>query len=253
MVDLVQKQCYFLRRSIGARQLLIVVLCYQNQTIMSTKQTIAIIGATGNMGSGIAKSLSKSNNRLLLFAQHEDKVQALVDDIKKNNPSAEAEAIACPINASWEADIIILAVPYPAEKEIAAKIKDVANQKIVISISNPLNETYSGLITASDTSAGEELQKLLPNSKVIKAFNTVFASDFATPVIAGQQADAFIAGSDAGALQTVAELVQTAGFNPIIAGDLAVSRTLENMTVLLIQLTMKYNYNWVAGWKVLHN
>ena len=56
-----------------------------------------------------------------------------------------------------------------------------------------------------------------------------------------------------GALQTVAELVQKAGFNPIIAGGLAVSRTLENMTVLLIQLTMKYNYNWVAGWKVLHN
>src|SRR6476619_3307257 len=99
---------------------------------MSTKQTIAIIGATGNMGSGIAKSLSRSNNRLLLFARQADKVQALVDDIKKSNPSAEAEAIACPTNASWEADIIILAVPYGEEKEIAAKIKEVANQKIVI-------------------------------------------------------------------------------------------------------------------------
>jgi NADPH-dependent F420 reductase len=220
---------------------------------MSTKQTIAIIGATGNMGSGIAKSLSKGNNRLLLFAQHSDKVQALVEEIKKGNPSAEAEAIACPANASWEADIIILALPYAAEKEIAAKIKEVANQKIVISISNPLNETYSGLVTAPDTSAAEELQKLLPHSKVIKAFNTVFAADFATPVIGGQQADAFIAGSDAGALQTVSDLVQLAGFNPIVAGDLSVSRTLENMTVLLIQLTIKYNYNWVAGWKVLNN
>ncbi|OQP52640.1 NADP oxidoreductase [Niastella yeongjuensis] len=220
---------------------------------MSTKQTIAIIGATGNMGSGIAKSLSKSNNRLLLFAQHLDKVQTLVEEIKKGNPAAEAEAIACPTNASWEADIIILAVPYAAEKELADKIKDVANQKIVISISNPLNETYSGLTTSPDTSAAEELQKLLPNSKVIKAFNTVFAADFATPVIGGQQADAFIAGSDAAALQTVSEVVQQAGFNPIVAGELTVSRTLENMTVLLIQLTMKYNYNWVAGWKVLHN
>ena len=220
---------------------------------MSTKQTIAIIGATGNMGSGIAKSLSKGNNRLLLFAQHSDKVQTLVEEIKKGNPSAEAEAIACPTNASWEADIIILAVPYAAEKEIAAKIKDVANQKIVISISNPLNETYNGLVTAPDISAGEELQKLLPHSKVVKAFNTVFAADFATPVIGGQQTDAFIAGSDAGALQTVSDLVQLAGFKPVVAGDLAVSRTLENMTVLLIQLTMKYNYNWVAGWKVLHN
>jgi NADPH-dependent F420 reductase len=220
---------------------------------MNTKQTIAIIGATGNMGTGIAKSLSKSNNRLLLYARHADKVQTLVEEIKKSNPSAEAEAIACPTNASWEADIIILAVPYAAEKEIAAKIKEVGNQKIVISISNPLNETYNGLTTSPDTSAGEELQKLLPNSKVIKAFNTVFAADFATPVIGGQQSDTFIAGNDANALQTVSDLVQSTGFNPIIAGDLAVSRTLENMTLLLIQLTMKYNYNWVAGWKVLHN
>jgi len=220
---------------------------------MSTKQTIAIIGASGNMGSNIAKNLSTGNNRLLLFANEKEKVEAVVNDIKSSNASAEVEALECPTNASWEADIIILAVPYQAEKEIAEKIREVANQKIVISIANPLNETYNGLVTAPDTSAAEELKKLLPNSKVIKAFNTTFAADFATPVIDGKQADAFIAGNDEEALQTVTELVTTAGFNPIIAGDLSVSRTLENMQLLLIQLGMKYNYNWLAGWKILHN
>jgi len=129
----------------------------------------------------------------------------------------------------------------------------VANQKIVISIANPLNETYNGLVTAPDTSAAEELQKLLPDSKVIKAFNTTFAADFSTPLIDGRQVDAFIAGNDEEALQTVSEMVTVAGFNPIIAGDLTVSRTLENMQLLLIQLGMKYNYNWLAGWKILHN
>jgi NADPH-dependent F420 reductase len=220
---------------------------------MSTKQTIAIIGATGNMGSAIAKSLSKSNNRLLLFAKQLNKVQTLVEEIKNGNAAAEVEAIECPTNASWEADIIILALPYAAEKEIAAKIKDVANQKVVISISNPLNESYNALVTAPDTSAAEELQKSLPNSKVVKAFNTVFAADFATTLIDGKQVDAFIAGNDANSLETVTELVQIAGLNPIVTGDLTVSRTLENMALLLIQLTMKYNYNWLAGWKVLHN
>jgi hypothetical protein len=67
------------------------------------------------------------------------------------------------------------------------------------------------------------------------------------------QADAFIAGNDDDALQTVAKIVATAGFNPIIAGNLSVSRTLENMQLLLIQLGIKYNYNWLAGWKILHN
>jgi 8-hydroxy-5-deazaflavin:NADPH oxidoreductase len=220
---------------------------------MITKQIIAIIGATGNMGSAISKSLAKGNYRLLLKANKKEDLDKLAEEIKKSNPSADVEAIACPTEASWEADIIILAVPFGAEKEIAGKIREVANQKIVISIANPLNETYNGLVTAPDTSAAEELQKLLPNSKVIKAFNTTFAADFSTPVIDGKQVDAFIAGNDEEALQTVSELVITAGFNPIVAGDLSVSKTLENMQLLLIQLGMKYNYNWLAGWKILHN
>jgi 8-hydroxy-5-deazaflavin:NADPH oxidoreductase len=220
---------------------------------MKTKQAIAIIGASGNMGSAISKSLSKGNTRLLLFANDKEKVEALVTGIKSSNASADVEALGCTANASWEADVIILAVPYGAEKEIAAKIKEVANQKIVISIANPLNERYNGLVTAPGTSAAEELQKLLPNSKVVKAFNTTFAGDFSTPVIDGKQVDAFIAGNDEEALQTVSELVATAGFNPIVAGDISVSRTLENMQLLLIQLGLKYNYNWLAGWKILHN
>ena len=220
---------------------------------MKTKQTIAVIGASGNMGSAISKSLSKGNYRILICSDDNEKIQEVLKSIKSNNPSADVEVIDCSAQASWEADIIIAAVPYQVEKDVAEKIKEVANQKIVISIANPLNETYNGLVTAPDTSAAEELQKLLPNSKVVKAFNTTFAADFSTPVIAGKQADAFIAGNDEEALQTVSELVITAGFNPIIAGDLSISRTLENMQLLLIQLTMKYNYNWLAGWKILHN
>jgi short-subunit dehydrogenase len=49
---------------------------------MNTKQTIAVIGATGNMGSNIAKNLSRGNNRLLLFANQKDKVEVVVNDIK---------------------------------------------------------------------------------------------------------------------------------------------------------------------------
>ncbi|MFL5774538.1 MAG: NADPH-dependent F420 reductase, partial [Flavisolibacter sp.] len=89
--------------------------------------------------------------------------------------------------------------------------------------------------------------------KVIKAFNTTFAADFNTPVINGKRVDAFIAGNDEEALKTVSQLVSDAGFNPVIAGELHVSRTLENMQLLLIQLGIKNNYNWLAGWKILHN
>lgn len=164
---------------------------------MQTKQTIAIIGATGNMGSALSKSLAKGNYRLLLFGKHHDKVRSFAEELKINHPSSDIEAIDCSYNACWEADIIIPAVPYQVEKQVAERIKEVANQKIVISITNPLNETFDGLLTAPDTSAAEELQKLLPHSMVIKAFNTTFAADFRQPVIDEKTADAFIAGNNA--------------------------------------------------------
>ncbi|MDB5198822.1 MAG: oxidoreductase [Chitinophagaceae bacterium] len=220
---------------------------------MATKKTIAIIGASGNMGSAIAKSLANAPYRILLFGKEEAKLKSLFKEIKNTNKKADAEIIGCAADASWEADIIIAAVPFTAEKDIAEKIRQVATGKIVISISNPLNETYTGLVTSSDTSSAEELQKLLPHSKVIKAFNTTFAGDFSQPVINGKTIDAFIAGNDDEALETVSDVVRSAGFNPIKAGALAVSRTLENMQSLLIQLSIKNNYNQVAGWKILHN
>lgn len=219
---------------------------------MRTKQTIAVIGATGKMGSAIAKSLARGNYRLLLFTGNKSELKDLQKEIIAATPGADVEPVDCSYTATWEADVIIVAVPFKAEKEVADKIRDVANQKIVISIANPLNDSFDGLVTAPDTSAAEELQKLLPNSKVIKAFNTTFAADFAQPVIDGKQVDAFIAGNDSDALETVKELVQTAGFNPVVAGDLSVSRILERMQLLLIGLGIKYNYNWLAGWKILH-
>ncbi len=218
---------------------------------MPTKKTIAIIGASGNMGSAIAKSLSNGNYRLLLFGNHQEKVKQLITEIKSVNPFSDVESMGCPFDASWEADIIIPAVQYEAESDVAEKIREVATQKIVVSISNPINDRHNG--SGEVKSAAEELQNNLPDSKIVKAFNTVFAKDFLQPVIDERQLDVFIAGDDEEALNIVSELVDEAGFNPIIAGGLATSRILENMTALLIQLNLPYNYNWIGGWKVLHN
>jgi NADPH-dependent F420 reductase len=218
---------------------------------MTTIKTIAIIGATGNVGSAIAKALStNSNYRLLLMSSDQSKLVAL--KLLREKSGTEAYALGCMREASWEADIIIVAIPYEAEKVVAEKIREVAIGKIVISISNPLNKTYSDPITSHRTSAAEEFQKALPNSKVVKTFNTTFAAGFRTPVIDGKTADAFIAGNNGDAVSIVSELVKSAGLNPVVAGDLAVSRTLERMQLLMIQLAMKYSYNWLAGWKVHH-
>lgn len=219
---------------------------------MAVKQTVAIIGATGNMGSALARSLARGPYRVLLFARDAARLNTLAGEITSSHPEAEVEAIGCPADASWEADIIIPAVPFGAQKAIADKIRPFATGKVVVSIANPLNESYDALVTAPGSSAAEELQQLLPHAKVVKAFNTTYAADFAQPVIDGHKVDAFIAGNNEEAVDTVKALVQTAGFNPVVAGDLSASHTLESMQ-LLIRLTLKNEYSWHAGWKILHN
>lgn len=218
---------------------------------MNTKQVVAVIGASGKAGSAIVKILAKGNYRILLYSSKTNRVQSLLNEIKSNHSSADIEIVDEYVEIGWEADIIILAVPYEAEKEVAEKIRSVVNQKVIISVSSPLNDHYDGWPASPGISAAEELQKQLPNAKVIKAFNTVFANDFCQQGV--QEPDCFIAGNDEDALELVYGLVKTAGFHPVITGDLSMSRTLEGMQLLLVQPAMQNNNKGMAGWKVLHH
>ncbi len=188
-----------------------------------TKQTIAIIGADSNIGSSIAKSISGDNYRLLLFSDEVSSVQPLAEEITQSDSSADVDVRDCQHDACWEADIIILTVPYRAQKEVVERIKDVATQKIVISMPASISETGDPATVSWKIGATGELQERLSNSKIIKIFNT----DFTCPVIEGKRADAFIAGNDEEALETVSELVKTAGFNPVVAGDLSVKPEMQ--------------------------
>ena len=69
---------------------------------MQTKQTIAIIGATGNMGSAISKAIAKGNYNLLLKATKLEELDALVNEINLKNKGAVASGTVCPTEASWE-------------------------------------------------------------------------------------------------------------------------------------------------------
>lgn len=196
---------------------------------MYTKQTIVVIGATGNMGSELSKSLANGNYKLLLYSNEEDQLQTLVQEIINANPNADVEAIKCSVNASWEADIIITDIDAGTENEVAEKIREVANQKIVISITHALHDTNKAVKIKDRISSAEEMQDLLPHSKVVKVFNTSFAHNIASHTTDSAKTVTLMAGNDSEALQTVFGLFSIAGFNPVIAGDLTVSRALEHM------------------------
>jgi len=223
------------------------------------KKTVAILGAEGNMGSAIAYSLAGAGYRTLVTGHRGKeltsligKLPILIAKIRLTLPQADVGFVFSPRDASWEADIIIPTIPYQDQAAVASEIRDVVTGKIVISVVNPLNDTFDRLLTPPTISAAEELAQLLPHSKIVKAFNTIFPLDLETPQITGQSVDIFVAGDDEGAIQQVMELVRDIGFHPLFTGQLAMSRTLESMMLLLAGLSIRNGSNSVNGWKVLH-
>jgi predicted dinucleotide-binding enzyme len=210
---------------------------------MAQRKTIAIVGATEGRGPVIAKNLAKGNYRLLLMSEEAERLSSLQKELVGFH--AEIEPINCAKEACWEADIIIVATPYENEKGIAEKIKEVATGKIVISVSNPLDQAYEKLFPSPTNSAAEELQRLLPYSKVVKTFSTAYAENFVSPVIKGQIADTFVAGNNSDAIETVSQMIKDAGFNPFVVGDLSMSRALERMQLLLKQKSV--NQKWFGN------
>ena len=123
---------------------------------MTHKYTVAIIGASGSLGNLIAKDLSEYY-RLLLMDDDQSGLNALQSELLELDSSNEVDVLDCCKDASWEADIIVIAVSVDKQSEIAIKIKEVATQKVVISISPQIIPEF-------------DLQSLLPHSKVISVF-----------------------------------------------------------------------------------
>ena len=91
---------------------------------------------------------------------------------------------------------MILAVYYPGTLELARELGDRLAGKVVVDISNPLNETFDALATAPGTSAAEEVAATMPaGTRVVKAFNTTFSGTLVEGQVAGQPLDVFIAGN----------------------------------------------------------
>jgi 8-hydroxy-5-deazaflavin:NADPH oxidoreductase len=128
---------------------------------MAAKEIIAIAGATGKAGAAIANQLAKYNYRLLLISRNKDKLATLLHAIQRTFPNADVEAVDCLKDGCWEADIIVLAVPVSVEKEVAERIKEVATQKLIARFVNQPN-------TPSDAKRKNELQQLLPYSKIVE-------------------------------------------------------------------------------------
>jgi hypothetical protein len=192
---------------------------------------LAIIGS-GNIGKSIGAWASKVNYEVIFSAKNEQHAQEAAR-------AAGHQATAADVKTAVEsAEILLLAVPYGAVKEVISELGPQLKGKVLIDATNALTDDFSGLQLGFTTSAAEEIAKLAPESKVVKAFNTVFASVYASqdPQIKGQAISVFYAGDDQEAKAKVAELIRKMGFDAVDAGPLKAARNLEPMALLNISL-----------------
>jgi predicted dinucleotide-binding enzyme len=150
--------------------------------------------------------------------------------------------------AQVSGDIVILAVPYPAVAGILANYGEQFAGKVVVDITNPLNfETFDELTVPAGSSAAAEIQRALPNSKVLKAFNTNFAATLASKTVGANQTTVLIAGDDADAKAALAGALTIGGVNAVDAGALKRAHELEAIGFLQLTLAVGEKISWTGG------
>jgi len=123
----------------------------------------------------------------------------------------------------------------------------------VIDVSNPLDFSSGApaLAIGHTDSAGELVQRLLPQSRVVKAFNIITAAQMVHPSFKDGTPDMLIAGDDAAAKAQVTEVLRGFGWRaPIDMGGIAASRLLEPLAMLWISYGLR-NDHWTHGFSLL--
>lgn len=148
-------------------------------------------------------------------------------------------------------DVVILAVPYHAVDAIIDAYGEQLQGKTIVDISNPLNfETFDSLVVPVGSSAAAEIQKKLPGSTVLKAFNTNFAATLGSKQVGGLPTTVAVAGDDAAAKQSLIAAVTAGGVSAIDAGSLTRAHELEALGFLQLTLAVGEKIGWTGGFAV---
>lgn len=188
--------------------------------------TFSIIG-TGNMGSAIGGLLAAGGASVQQIS-HADLAQTTI-----------------------EGDVVVLAVPFPAVANIVETVGAQLEGKTVVDITNPLNfETFDSLVVPAGSSAAAEIQSLLPNSTVLKAFNTNFAATLASKQLDGKTTTVLVAGDNADAKAALVAAVTAGGVVAIDAGALSRAHELEAIGFLQLTLAASEKISWTGGFNI---
>ena len=206
---------------------------------------VTIIG-TGNMARGIGRRLVAGGHHVTVLGKEPAEADAVVDEL-----GGDGAAQAGRSGEEIADDVVVLAVYYPDAKAVVEQYGGGLSGKVVIDITNPVNETMDGLVTPPDSSAAQELAASAPGAKVVKAFNTTFAATLIDGEIGGKPLDVFLAGDDEEAKATVSQLVEDGGLRPIDAGPLMRARELEATGLLHMSMQNTLGTGFASALKIL--
>jgi 8-hydroxy-5-deazaflavin:NADPH oxidoreductase len=184
--------------------------------------TLTIIG-TGNMGTAIAAALAKGGHQVQSLGQSDADVAVT-------------------------GDVVVLAVPYAALTDIVAQRGESLAGRTVVDLTNPVDfATMDALTVPADSSAAAELTAALPDSHVLKAFNTNFASTLASGSVGPLDTTVLVAGDEDQAKTAFAEVLVSSGLKAVDAGPLKRARELEALGFLQITLAAREKVAWTDG------
>ncbi len=186
-----------------------------------------VIAGSGNVGSALADGWRKAGHGITFATREPDGSKAM--ELKKKGFGV------VPLNgAATTADVIVLAVPWSVVETTIRALGSLAGM-VLIDTTDPIRSTRELALGFGD-SGGETVARLSPGARVVKALSTTGARNMVDSEYPGGKLMMAVAGDDATAKQIVMSLVAELGFDPVDTGPLAMSRYLEPLAMLWINL-----------------
>jgi predicted dinucleotide-binding enzyme len=196
---------------------------------------VGIIGS-GEVGRKLADGFIELGHQVKLGSR--DPKQSKITDWINKHDKEKASSGTFAETASF-GELVVLATLWEGTAE-AIQLSNPKNlaEKIVIDVTNPLDFSKGmppSLALGHTDSGGETIQRMLPNSKVVKAFNIVGNPHMVNPDFPGGKPTMFICGNDEVSKKIVTdEILSKFGWETIDIGAMEGSRTLEPLALLWI-------------------
>jgi hypothetical protein len=199
--------------------------------------TIAIIGATGQLGSALSRRLVKAGANVIIGSRDAARARAAAAALE--NETRRPVAGAANAEAAAAADLVIVTVPFVAQSATLREIAPHVPGKIVVDTTVPLvPPKVMRVQLPAQGSAAQIASQLLGSARVVSAFHNVPAHKLATDEQI--DCDVLVFGDDPESREAVIRIAESCGLRALHAGPLANSAAAESLTSVLIFMNKRY-------------